>query len=95
MTVTTIAYSTPFPLRGFRSQASRIVLRYLLAISFGFAVGYFVKSELRVPATDTDNEWQSQFNEEKNHGRILKFQKTMEGVASEWREEPGRPHKAA
>jgi hypothetical protein len=66
----------------------KIVLRYLVAISFGFAVGYFVKSELRVPATDTDNEWQSQFNEEKNHGRILKFQKTMEELQANGAKNP-------
>jgi hypothetical protein len=58
----------------------KTVLRYLVAIFFGFAVGYFAKSELLVPASPTDKEWQGTFNEENGHKRILKFQETMESL---------------
>jgi hypothetical protein len=56
----------------------KTVLRYILAIGFGFVAGYFVKSELLVPRGNTDKEWQHQFTEDADHGRIIDFQDALQ-----------------
>lgn len=60
-----------------------IVLRYLIAIAFGFAAGYFVKAELLVPASPNDAEWQTLFMEDADHGRIIAFQNALQKPTNE------------
>ena len=56
----------------------KIVLRYILAIAFGFGCGYFVKSELLVPSSDTDKTWMTEFTEDADHQRVIDFQNALQ-----------------
>lgn len=59
-------------------QKVKVVLRYIVAIAFGFAAGYFVKSELLVPTGEIDKKWHDQFTEEADHERIINFQNALQ-----------------
>jgi hypothetical protein len=67
-------------IRSILAHLVRAVLLYLLVFGVGFITGYFVKSELLVPRSDSDAHWLEQFSEEKGHDRVLDFQNTLKAL---------------